>query len=119
MGPGRGYEHEKIPTPKSAREVPAYLKELLGDFFHRLFYIFKLVWESGPWILFVLLTLSLLEGVLPLVGAYITKEVVNSLQKVLVGTLINFKPIIFLLVFFFIYKISSSAITRINTMVLI
>ena len=117
MGPGRGYEHEKIPAPKSLREVPEYLKKLLGDFFHRLFYIFKLVWESGPWILFVLLILSLAEGILPLVGAFITKEVVNALQEVLVGTLIDFKPIIFLLVFLFIYKIANSAITRVNTMV--
>lgn len=121
MGPGfgapRGYEYQKIPAPKSLREVPAYLKKLLGDFFCRLLYIFKLVWESGPWILFVLLFLSLLEGVLPLVGAYITKEVVNSLQEVLVGTLSDFKPVIYLLVFFFIYKILNTAVTRVNTMV--
>ncbi len=116
-GPPRGYEHEKIPAPSSLREVPSYLKKLLGDFFHRLFYIFKLVWESGPWILFVLMLLSLLEGVLPLVGAYITKEVVNSLQEILVGTLTEFKPVIFLLIFLFIYKILNNAVTRVNTMV--
>ena len=59
MGPmggpyGPRYEHERVPKPKSIGDVPRYLGELLGGFFARLLYIFKLVWESGPHFLFLM-----------------------------------------------------------------
>ena len=48
-GPGMGgsrssYEHKRVPLPKNLKDVPRYLKELLGGFFSRFFYIVKLVW---------------------------------------------------------------------------
>lgn len=48
-------EKLKEPKPKSFREVPAYLKRLIGKFLFRLFYIFKIVWDTRPWILFVMM----------------------------------------------------------------
>ena len=47
--------YQLVEKPTGLRDVPRYLKELLGGFFERLFYIFKLVWETDPRILFILM----------------------------------------------------------------
>ena len=79
--PGRGnFEYKKIDKPKSVTDVPRYLRELLGGFFSRLFYIFKLVWQTGPWILFLMSFIALFEGLAPVVGSLISKNILNELQ---------------------------------------
>ena len=45
----------KVPKPKHIREVPEYLKKTVGGTCHRLFYIFKLVWEAQPILLLFML----------------------------------------------------------------
>lgn len=83
MGPGFfGPPHNELnnpPKPKSVKELPAYLKKLMSGFFSRLFYIFRLVWETGPWILFVMIFMSVFNGVIPVIGASITANILNSL----------------------------------------
>ena len=66
--PGVNFRYEKVPPPKSIADVPRYLKELCGGFFSRLAYIFRLVWKTGPWILFAMLAISLLQGITPVIG---------------------------------------------------
>ena len=51
-------EAEKPKAPKNLKDYPAYLKELLGGFFSRLLYIYSLVWETRPWMLFVMLFMT-------------------------------------------------------------
>ncbi|MBQ9692243.1 MAG: ABC transporter ATP-binding protein [Clostridia bacterium] len=84
MGPGFGrhgnMDKYKTPKPENLGDVPRYLKELIGGFFYRLFYIFKLVWESGPWILFVMVFMAIFDGVMPVIGASITANILNSLM---------------------------------------
>ena len=60
----------KEKRPENLKEVPDYLKRLCGKFFFRLFYIFRLVWETKPWILLAMTVLSVLSGVLPVCQAY-------------------------------------------------
>ena len=79
--PGRGhFEYKSIAKPTSLWDVPRYLRELLGGFFSRLLYIFKLVWETGPWILFVMSFIALFEGLAPVIGSLISKNILNELQ---------------------------------------
>ena len=86
MGPGfvgppphADLDKLKPEKPKSIKEIPAYLKNLTSGFFSRLFYIFRLVWETGPWILFVMIFMSVFNGVMPVIGASITANILNSL----------------------------------------
>ena len=65
----RQFQYEQIAPPKAIGDVPRYVKEWVSGFFGRMLYIFKLVWRTGPWILFVMLLIALLEGLLPVVGA--------------------------------------------------
>ncbi len=80
MGPGPGFgpppselnDRFKVPRPKSVREIPEYLRKTVGGTAYRLFYIFRLVWETKPIMMLFMALLALMGGVLPLVGAYIS-----------------------------------------------
>ena len=39
-------DNNKEPLPKSIGEVPKYLSHILGGFFSRLSYIFRLIWGA-------------------------------------------------------------------------
>ena len=83
--PGEASSKLKPQKPKNIKEVPEYLKKVIGGFFYRLFYIFKLVWETRPWILFVMLFMAIFNGVMPVIGAYISAELLNSLSEAFVA----------------------------------
>ena len=86
MGPMMGppvwgaNDKNKPAKPRSIKEVPSYLKKTIGGFFSRLFYIFTLVWETRPWILFVMMFMAIFDGAMPVVGAIISKDIINELS---------------------------------------
>ena len=73
---GRNNGPEK---PKSIKGVPRYLKQMIGGFFYRYAYIFKLVWETSPFILFAMAFSALFNGLTPVLGAFITANLINTL----------------------------------------
>lgn len=91
MNPGFGppfsnrdmIEKLKEPKPKSLKEVPSYLKKVIGGFFSRLFYIIKLVWEARPFLLFLMVFMAIFDGIMPVVGSLISANLLNQLYKVL------------------------------------
>ena len=95
---------ESVPKPKNIREVPGYLKTVVGGFFHRLFYMYRLVWDASPWVLFLMTFMSVFNGVTPVIGAKIRAELINSLADAYVG-IVDFDTISSLLIFenIFIY----------------
>ena len=123
IGP-RGYQYQTVPKPTSFLDVFRYLKELIGGFVYRLFYIISLVWETGPWILFALFSISILTGLLPVAGSLVYKDVINELQTVVTAATagqvnVSFleSPVVFLLVFFFLYRILTHVVGRIEASV--
>ncbi len=89
MGPGRPpwemRDSLKPPKPENLRDVPHYLRQVVGGFFSRLFYIFSLAWEAKPLLLTLMVAMALLNGVLPVVGAYISAFLLNSLEALFMG----------------------------------
>ncbi len=117
-----------IPAPKSIRELPSYVYRRIKGFLSRLFYILSLVWQASPKILLAMCMLCLLNGLLPVIGAYITKYLINGIADLIVsgtsssGELYNdlfvtLKPIIIILSIEVIYLFLKRILTRINTMV--
>ena len=86
LAPGFGPKYERVKPPKDIKDVPRYLKELLGGFFMRFGYILGLVWQTGKWILFAMSFIALLQGVIPVVSSVILQNILNSLQMVVSGT---------------------------------
>lgn len=121
MGGGRSaYEHKRVDPPKNIKDVPRYLKELLGGFFSRFFYIVKLVWKTGWWVLFMLSFVAIFNGVSPIIGALISKNILNELQSVIQygapgeggywGS-----PVFWMLIFLFIYRLSVAIIKNVSS----
>ena len=50
-------------------------------FFSRYIYIFKLVWETSPFILFVMSFTSIFNGLFPIFGAYVTAQLLGSVAS--------------------------------------
>lgn len=120
MGPpmGRGREEAlaklKEPKPKSLKEVPGYLHRVISKFFKRLLYIFELVWEAKPAVLFVMIVYCIVSGAMPVIGAYINAGILNSLADAYTsatgGEPVAFRAIVGLLVLKFAYTFINSLI---------
>ncbi len=115
-----------IPKPKSIKELPSYLGKVTKGFLSRLFYIVRLVWESAPAVLIVMALLCVFDGVLPVVGAYISKDLLNEVAKLIGATAAGsvaenifkvMRPALFLFVTYFSYLFLRRILSRINSMV--
>lgn len=114
-------EKNREPRPQNIKEVPGYLVRLISGFFSRLFYIFKLVWDTAPWILFLLFLISVINGALPVLTAYVAAWLINALTDAVVaiksGAEIAFDGIFKLLILQFICIFARSVVTHIDTAV--
>jgi ABC-type multidrug transport system fused ATPase/permease subunit len=107
--------------PKNIKDIPRFVKELIGGFFGRLFYTFKLVWDTGHWILVLLLFVSIFTGIMPVVGSIISKDILNGLQDVISGqspAVFFGSSVLFLIIFFFVYRILNQLVHRLNAAVI-
>lgn len=101
--PGREEKRYITPPPKNIREVPDFLKRLISGFFKRLFYIYGLVWQTSPLILFAMMFMAVFNGIMPIVGALIAKELLNLLVEAVKGNVAEFSDISGLLMVQFAY----------------
>ena len=86
---------------------------MLGGFFSRLFYIYSLVWETRPWMLFVMLFMSVFNGVMPLLGAVISRNLINALID---AKNQDFQTILHLLIFQFAYLFLLRIVASVDSM---
>ena len=114
------------PRPKGLRAFFPYIFGLAKGFLGRLFYIVSLVWETAPMLFIAMVALCVLDGILPVVGSYITKDLLNGMQGLLGSTssgdlyediFVTMRPVLFLFVFLFIYQFASKVLGRLNAMV--
>lgn len=119
--PSAGNEKYKEPLPKNIKEVPGYIKKVVKQFFSHLFYIFKLVWDTSPGLMLLLVLISVLSGFLPVATAYVASHLLNALSSayfsVKSGIDISFSEIFVLLIFQFVCIFLNSLLSHINTIV--
>ena len=109
-------DQNRVPKPKSLREVPGYLRTLIKTFFSRLFYIFRLVWETKPSLLFAMAFICVFNGVTPVIGAMISARILNTLSRVYAGVDLAFRVITVLLVCQFAYTFLTTAVSRLYSL---
>ena len=121
--------YNRVKPPKGLREIPRFFRDIIVGFFSRLFYTFKMVWDTGHWILFTMIIITVFTGIMPIIGSLISKEILNELQNIISQRLIADtvggayvavfwgSMVMFLLVFYFIYKILNHIISRLNSAV--
>ena len=122
MGPGGNFvkrermmEKLKEPKPKNLREVPGYVFRTVKKFFYRLFYLFGIVWETSPWILVFLVFMAVWNGVTPVIGSLIGKEVMNALAEAYIsittGGENQFRSVVTLLVLMFAFNLVTALVS--------
>ena len=108
---------------KGIRRVPGYISNRVKGFMSRLFYIISLVWKTSPAILILMAFFCIINGVLPVAGAYISRELlngiaeligVNSSDSIKADVFKTLEPILFLLLLEFIYLFSKRILERLN-----
>ena len=114
----RDKKQPKVAPPKNIKDLPRYLKETVGGFFSRLFYIFRMVWKTGPWILISMLFVAIFTGIVPPIISVITGEILNKLDIVkdskenIIGSVV-----LSLIIILFVFKICEDIINRIKSFV--
>ena len=115
-----------LEKPHRLRDWPAYIGAVTAGFFKRLFYIFTLVWESAPLMLILMMLFCIVDGILPVVGAYISKDILNVIADLIGASdtgsikddiLVVMEPLVWLMIAYFIYLFLKKIITRLNSMV--
>ncbi len=122
MGPQEKMREKlKEPKPESIREVPGYLWRTVSKFVSRLIYIFGIVWATRPWILFFMVFMAIFNGVTPVIGAFINKELLNTLASAYVaavgGMPSQLSVVAGLLILRFGFNFFTSMISRISNIV--
>lgn len=99
---------------------------IIKGFTSRLIYIYKLVWQATPLLLIALMAICVLEGVLPVLGAYISRDLLNEIAKLIelhastsaIADAFEFlSPLIFLFVLEMIYLFARKVLGKVKTMV--
>ncbi len=130
-GPRGGTDdYLKIAPPSGLRDLPRFIRELLGGFFSRLGYTFALVWKTDPLILFTMLFISIFDGVMGPVGTVLSSRVINEMQLVLVdrtkasesgipytATFIG-SAVLGMLIVLFVYRIINRVTNRISNTIM-
>ena len=124
MGPGmRPFGNKpnenRVEPPKSLRDFPRFIRELLGGFFKRLAYIFKMVWETGHWIFASLLICAIFSGVVPVISSIISKDILNAFQSDSGAEGAQFwgSAVMMLIIYMFVFQILQELTSRLNSFV--
>ncbi len=118
MRMGRVNDQYRVPLPKHLRDVPGYVKKVVSDTCGRMFYIIRLVWEANRGIMFMMAFMTLFNGVMPVIGSIISKEILNSLSQAFGSAMTSFRIITVLLIAQFVYQLFKDAVGRIYSTVL-
>ena len=113
-----------VQRPKGIKGFFRHMVNQVKGFTSRLFYIISLVWETAPAVLFLMALFCLLDGVLPVIGAYISKSLLDGIASLL-GTggagnsfseiFQTLKPVLFLLLLEFSYLFFKRILERLST----
>ena len=126
MPPRRPTFNDGIAKPKKLSEVPSYAYKKMKGFFSRLFYVFSLVWQSAPLVLVAMVVLCILDGTLPIFGAYVSRSLLNEIADLITENKLGLissdayetlSPLIFLFTLNLVYLLLKKIMTKVSTMV--
>lgn len=72
-------DKQKEPRPQRLRDIPAYIKKIIGGMLSRIVYIFRLVWEAKRSLLLAMIFMTLYNGFMPMIGTLITANLLGKI----------------------------------------
>ena len=118
--------NDGLEKPKRLKDVPAYLKNVVGGFFSRLFYIISLCLEAKPLMFILLVVLCLVDGLVPVFGAYVSAQLVDRVADMILLSRMGaisgqrteiLQPMALLFALLFVYLLLRKLMARIRTIV--
>ena len=103
--------------PKGFKNKVSFIGKSVKDTFRRLFYIFTLVYKSQPIIIILMAFTAVFNGVQSIIGAYITKWLMDGLQRAVEGTLGEFWQLGGLLILQIVFQLFVLVISSVNRMI--
>ncbi len=76
--------------PKGFKNRILFSMQCVKNMLKRLLYIYKLVWECKPFLMFIMAFMAIFNGLQVLVNAYLSKLLLDGLQQAVQGELNNF-----------------------------
>jgi len=123
FGPPPPHEFRQRRDRERPKGMKAFFKHSINQikgFTSRLFYIISLVWEAAPAVLFLMAFFCLVDGVMPVIGAYISKELLNGIADLIGKNELSedvftvLRPIMFILLLKFIHLFAKRVLDRLN-----
>ena len=117
---------DRLKKPERLSEYPSYMIKRIKGFFSRLFYIIGIVWQASPFMLVSMALLCLLDGVLPVLGALVSKDLLNGIAALItdraMGSLAEdvwqaMRPVIDIFAVYTVYLFLKKVLTKLNGMV--
>lgn len=103
--------------PKGFKNKVSFIGKSVKGTFRRLFYIFTLVYKSQPIIIILMAFTAVFNGVQSIIGAYITKWLMDGLQRAVEGTLGEFWQLGGLLILQIVFQLFVLVISSVNRMI--
>ena len=128
-------DNDKNNCVNKNRQIKGSLNRKIGNlisrikgFVSRLFYIISIVWKASPAMLAAMCALCVFDGVLPVIGAYISSDLINQIAELLAnGTVssgnaidnlfITMRPMMLLFAVQMVYLFLKRILGKINTCV--
>lgn len=108
------------------RDIPRAILGTVGTFISRLLYIIGLVWKSAPLLLILMMAFCILDGVLPVFGAYISRDLLNGIAALITDRPVStefseifkvIEPLLFLFILNIVYLFLRKVLNKMNSMV--
>lgn len=112
--------HSNVPhpkRPKGIKNVIPFWIDCLKNMIKRLVYIYKLVWDARPALMFILAFMAVFNGVQSIIGAYISKMLLDGLQLAVQGQLESFQTLGLLLLLQILFQLAVTIINSVSNIV--
>lgn len=115
-----------IEAPKSVAGIPGYIGKKIKNFLTHFFYVIGLVWQAAPLLLIIMSICCIVDGIFPIIGAYISRDLINKISDLIIGYAGGsefavfyeaFKPVLFVFIIQVIFFISRTIFARLNVTV--
>ncbi len=113
---------EKETQIQSMKDIIPFFRKMIQKFFYRLWYIFKLVWDTRPWILAAMVFMAIFNGVSPVISAYLGAELLNALLAAYNASIANlpsgFQWVVTLLILQFAFMFFDDLLNSVHRMLI-
>ncbi len=117
FGPPMSGDGNPKKRPKGIKNFFPYIFKTAKDMIVRLLYIYRLVWDAKPLLLFIMSFKAVFNGISPLISAYIAKLFLDTLTLAVTGQDVEWSTLILLLVLQLGFQLFVQVVNSVGNMI--